>query len=80
MVVFPNPSRGKFNLIFENEYTGKLFINIKDLSGKTIRQYYADKNESFYLEEIDLSKFGKGIYFIDVNYNDKKEIVKLVIE
>ena len=78
--IFPNPGKGKFDLLIDNEYEGKLFIQIKDLSGKTIKQYYTDKAESFYLEEMDLSKFGKGVYFIEINFNDNKESVKVLIE
>jgi PKD repeat protein len=79
-MLFPNPNKGKFTLLIDNEYKGKLLINIKDLSGKTLRQYYADKTESFYVEEMDLSKYGKGIYFIEINYGDKRESVKVVLE
>ena len=79
-VIYPNPNHGKFNLMLDNEYKGKLYIKIKDLSGRTMRQYYADKNESFFLEKFDLSNYTKGVYFIEVNFNNKKGTNKIVLE
>jgi PKD repeat protein len=80
MTIYPNPSQGKFNLLIDNKYEGKLFFKIKDISGKTIRQNYAEKTENIFLEGIDLSKFGKGFYFMELNYGDKIETKKVVVE
>jgi len=79
-LVFPNPNIGKFTLIFDNVYIGKIYIRIKDVSGKTIRQYYSDKNQNVFLENMDLKKQGTGIYFIEIEYDGKNDVRKVVVE
>jgi len=80
MALFPNPSNGKFTLLFKDEFTGKIYIKLKDLNGKTLRQYYSNKTQEVYLEEMDLSKYGTGIYFIEIEYDKMKDVKKIVIE
>ena len=79
-VIYPNPNHGKFNLMLDNEYKGKLYIKIKDLSGRTMRQYYADKNENFFIEEMDLSTYGAGVYFVEFDFDYKKIIKKAIVK
>jgi len=80
MALFPNPGNGKFTLLFKDEFEGKIYIKVKDLNGKTLRQYYSNKTQEVYLEEMDLSSFESGIYFIEMNFNNKKETSKVVLE
>ncbi|RLD84110.1 MAG: hypothetical protein DRJ10_02080 [Bacteroidetes bacterium] len=80
MALFPNPNNGRFTFLFKNDFTGKIYLKIKDINGKTIRQYYADKALPVYFEEMDLNKDGSGIYFIEIEYRGKKEVKKVVIE
>jgi len=79
-LVFPNPNDGKFTLLFKNDFTGKIYIRIKDINGKTIRQYYSDKNQNVFSEEMDLKKQGTGIYFIEIEYDGKNDVRKVVVE
>jgi len=80
MALFPNPNDGKFTLLFKNDFTGKIYIRIKDVSGKTIRQYYSDKAQNVFLENMDLKKQGSGIYFIEIEYDGKNDVRKVVVE
>jgi hypothetical protein len=67
-------------MLITNSYKGKLNIVIKDLFGKTLRKYYIDKTEGWHSEEMELGRYGAGIYIIEVNYQEKKSTVKVVIE
>lgn len=78
MNFYPNPNNGKFNLSYELDTKGKTTVSIYDESGKKV--YFEELSEftGKYEMEIDLSKDGKGIYFINVN-QDKKSLTKKVI-
>ena len=80
MEVFPNPNSGRFTLLFKNDFTGKIYIRIKDIEGKTIQQYYSDKNQNVFSEDMDMKNQGTGIYFIEVEYDGRKEVKKVVVE
>jgi len=77
---YPNPNNGNFTLLFKSDYQGKIYIRIKNLSGQTLRQYYADKNTEIYSEDLDLKDLGKGVYFVEIEYGGKKSNSKIVIE
>jgi len=78
--IYPNPNKGKFTLLFKDEYKGKIYLSVKNLNGKTIRQYYSDKKETLYFEEIDLTKYGTGVYFIEIKYQNKKTVEKIIVD
>ena len=80
MAIFPNPNNGKFSLLFKDDFTGKIYIRIKDINGKTIRQYYSDKALPVYFEEMDLNNYGSGVYFIEIEYDSKKDVKKVVVK
>jgi len=76
--IFPNPSEGGFTIeLLTNP--GEYHINVYDLAGKIV---YEDKiiNSSYEDYQLDLSKFGNGIYLLNVGTADYNAIKKIVIE
>ena len=80
LVVFPNPNNGKFTLLFKDDFIGKIYLRIKGINGRTVKQYYSDKALPVYFEEMDLNNYGSGIYFLEINFNNQKEVKKIIIE
>lgn len=81
MTVFPNPSTGNITLTFELPGKGKTNIRITDLNGKTV--YEEQLGEAYsgrYTKDIDLSKYGKGIYMVEVRKADNVLVKKVVVE
>ncbi len=76
IAVFPNPSRGIFNITFGNLYPNK--IEIYDISGKLILQKNnLDVNNN--QTNIDLSNASNGVYFVKIateNNTITKRIIK----
>lgn len=74
--VFPNPSTGAF--IFKlQDLTGLTKINVFDLTGNLILSKDAQASSN---PKIDLCGFSKGIYFAEILNNNRKIVVKLIVE
>lgn len=74
-VVYPNPSRGIFNLEFKNEVTN---ITVVDVLGKTV---FEEKNDaSTVSKSIDLSGFENGVYIIKVTNGTEFTDYKILLE
>ena len=72
--VYPNPSNGFFELEVSNRNQAGMF-NISDVSGKIVysSEIISDKTA------IDLSKIAKGVYFINVTFDNQTVNQKLII-
>jgi hypothetical protein len=75
--IYPNPSNGNFSI---NWNQGSDFtISVFDLTGKLLLQEKRDTN-SMKQFDLDLSKFGKGIYFAKIKVDDKLSTRKLILK
>jgi hypothetical protein len=64
--VYPNPSRNIFNISFNSEKQQDLTIRILNVVGAEI---YSEDRENYigeYTKQINLGKYGKGIYFLEI--------------
>lgn len=77
--VFPNPSKGSFNLSFKGNTNETLEIKIMDTAGKTVMNMQEKGTETEFNKRIDISGLAKGIYFLHVTQGKKSEIKKIVI-
>jgi len=72
--VFPNPSGGKFRIRSESAIKQVIVYN---MLGKQI--YVKNNAGGERLNDIDLTKFKKGVYFIEIYDNTKMHTEKIVI-
>lgn len=73
--VFPNPSKGEYNLFFENKDLEKMQLNVLDYTGRTILSKAINNSYLF----LDLNHQPNGIYFLEVSKNGvitRKKIIK----
>ncbi len=68
--LYPNPTTSK---IFVNYKAEPISISVCDLTGKKLIEF----NNAF-VNEIDLSEFGDGIYFINFKFNNNTETKKII--
>jgi len=78
--LYPNPGNGIFNLEINVNAQTDVIVQIFDAVGKNIYVDEDFKNTKSTINNIDLSKFGKGIYFMQININNQLIHKKLVIE
>jgi phosphatidylserine/phosphatidylglycerophosphate/cardiolipin synthase-like enzyme len=74
LVLYPNPTSGEFTITKKNSFEDSN-IAIYDILGKRVlKKQYNNLNN----EIIDISNQANGLYFVDVNFNDKTQHFKLV--
>lgn len=76
-MVYPNPSSGVFNLMYMNQ-SEKLQLNIRNILGQIVYSETASSNGIS--GTIDLSNENKGLYFIEVIADEKREVKKVVLQ
>ena len=73
--VYPNPTDGEFTLSVSNTQVTDLNIMVTNIQGQTVYQNQV-KSVLDYQENIDLGQFAKGMYFLKVNNQVTKLLIK----
>ncbi len=62
--IYPNPSSGNFFIWFDLSFSQNIIIEIFNIAGQNIltEEIYLTKDE--HLKNIDISKYGKGVYLL----------------
>ena len=78
--VYPNPSKGIFNLVYQLNEGENISVKVFDVNGKLIRQLKSVANGFMQKLTIDLQaqKFAAGLYLIQSETGDKKEVFKII--
>lgn len=81
MEVYPNPSSGHVNVIFDMNKSAKANIYVNDITGRTIYSTPANLNNGKNEIQIPGSTFNDGVYFINATFeNGKSAVLKLIIK
>jgi hypothetical protein len=80
LVLYPNPSTGKFYLSIKNSATGNINIFVVDMQGKMVYRSEQNKATDDFIKEIDISEEAPGIYFLHVLFDGGKEISKRIVK
>lgn len=65
--IYPNPSKGIFNLSFNSLNHEELGIHISDLSGKLIKNLDYEASSGKNIVPINLDGFAEGVYIVKIN-------------
>ncbi len=68
--VFPVPNTGNFTLSIIGAESGRAIINIRDYSGTIIKSLVSDKDSGPLYEEISIANIPKGVYIMDIMFNN----------
>jgi len=77
--VYPNPNNGIFNIVVQTTNKTDLIIELMNIQGQIIYRNNV-KGVYIYKDQVNVSDFAKGIYFLRINTVDKVEIRKIVIQ
>lgn len=78
--IYPNPNDGHFTLLLEQSEKAKTNITITDTQGKIVFEENLGKFSGKYAKQIDLKKFGAGIYMITIEQGSNKNVQKVIVQ
>ena len=73
--IYPNPSSDIFNIRMNNIPDFKIYI--RDLTAKLLYKDYVNYGISNY--KIDMTKFSKGVYILEIESNSKRITKKIIL-
>lgn len=76
--LYPNPNTGNFSIEFNSETSNDIKISIYDIQGRQIldKTY---QNTGMFSQNLQLNNVQSGIYLVNINDGDRKEIRKVII-
>ena len=78
--IFPNPTRGVFNIFFISDEIDNFEITIVDAFGKLISQETKQAFVGEYSKQLDLSTYPRGIYMVQIRTNDSFVSKRVVLQ
>jgi len=78
--IYPNPTRGLINIDLSIPKTDNVNILFKDILGKTIVSDVFNTDNNKVKSQFDLSRFGNGVYFVEVHTGRNVFFDKIIIE
>ncbi len=80
--IFPNPSRGEFQIQYKTILEGSMQIDVINISGQIILQIIAVPNQSTgeFRESVNLNDVAAGIYFVRMQIGDKSLVQQVIIQ
>ncbi len=76
--IYPNPSKGIFNIRFAASLTNDMQVSIFDATGKVIQKQIFEKNNQKFV--IDIQGLSKGIYLIRFNQKGSVYSKSIILE
>ena len=76
--VFPNPTNGKIKVSFTLQKDENVWFNLYDTQGKNLQLNDFEGKKGRNEVELDLQNYSFGTYFIDLQYNQKLEVRKVM--
>lgn len=78
--LYPNPSKGQFNVAFEISTPQDLSIAVEDVIGNSVLNIPLTDVHGKINQNIDLSHLAKGLYYVGINMNAQRIRKKMIIE
>jgi hypothetical protein len=78
--VYPNPSRGEFNISFDLESRQNVYLSITNYLGEVVFTEELKDQEGQYDKTIDLGNKANGIYMLNITTNNQNINQKIVIQ
>jgi hypothetical protein len=72
----PNPSNGRINVLISEMPEKPAKITVYDRYGRILHASFVTGN----VTPLNMLKYAKGLYYVEVNINNKKNIVPVVIQ
>ena len=77
--IFPNPSTGKINIVFDSQLENDILIEIFSIQGESIYKENIRPKHNKFTKQIDLGSIAKGVYLIKFQNNENSVCKKLLL-
>ncbi|NVN96153.1 MAG: T9SS type A sorting domain-containing protein [Bacteroidetes bacterium] len=77
--IYPNPSKGIITVNI-NDINSNLDLQITNIQGKVIHKETLTNDKTSYTQDIDLTSYPKGIYFVKIINKDFTKVEKIVLQ
>jgi hypothetical protein len=78
--IFPNPATTHLSFSFNITNTSKISYTITDILGKSVFKKMIQAKPGYFTERINLDTYNRGIYFLEVEYEDHRKVKKFIIK
>lgn len=78
--LFPNPTSQTVTLEINSKGIESVVCSVKDISGKVFYNKQLNVSSRFFKTEINISKFPRGIYFVNITGLNFSETKKLIVQ
>ena len=62
-----------------DDHSGRIIINIRDFSGQIIKSLLMEKDTEYISGRIDVHNISKGIYIMEIVFNNKSYFKRVLI-
>ncbi|MDD4225275.1 MAG: T9SS type A sorting domain-containing protein [Mariniphaga sp.] len=77
--IYPNPSDGLIHVHYNHPSSGNLWVTVFTASGKQILKKQFEKSDPRFFGQLDLSSQPKGIYLVQLSFDDQTLMKKVVL-
>ena len=77
--IYPNPSNGNFNVLFDNALTNNVGITVFDLSGRSVFKRSYETSSSFN-QNINLGAVSAGMYLVNIVDGNRTITKKIIVD
>ena len=78
VVLYPNPSKGMFNVSFDSEINGEMNFDIQNVIGQSLQKGYLAVQEGLNTLEFSVKDFAAATYIISMTINGQRIQRKLI--
>ena len=70
--------RGLFNLTIQGLSSNLVRYHVTDAQGRMVVERMLNKNQSVVAEQVDLTQFESGVYFLNLLIGDNVQTIKVI--
>ena len=78
--IYPNPTKGIFNISFVSDEVNSFKLTILDAFGKLIEMENKEMFVGEYTKQVDLSEYPRGIYMVQIKTNNSFITKRVVVQ
>ena len=77
--IYPNPSEGQFTIRYENSEAVTIQVEVLNSVGQLVHSEMIEDFDGAYKQQLDVTEYSKGIYYVKVSSGTFTEIGKVIV-